>query len=116
MAEWAQLETELGGTSPSANVGGQMRSTGNNADGSGLWNDPNDGATNSSGFTAHPGGFLLINAASLNKGGIAYFWSTDRDAFNNGQGRSLTNAEFSNSLGQFTNHEKGGANIRCLKD
>jgi len=47
-AEWTSLITYLGGD---AIAGGKMKSTGTT-----LWTDPNEGATNESGFTGLPGG------------------------------------------------------------
>ncbi len=100
----------------SANVGGQLRATGDNVAGTGLWNAPNDGATNTTGFSGLPGGLMLINGASSNLGARRHFWATDRDAFGNGQGRVLANAEFGSSLGLFTNARNGGSSIRCVRD
>jgi uncharacterized protein (TIGR02145 family) len=38
-------------------AGGKMKAIGTIQGGDGLWNSPNTGATNSSGFTALPGGY-----------------------------------------------------------
>jgi uncharacterized protein (TIGR02145 family) len=117
LAEWDQLDLFLGGPAPIANVGGQMRTTGDNVAGTGLWNAPNDGATNSSGFSGLPGGFLLINAASLSQGASGRWWSSDVNSTgSSGQGRSLSNAAFGSGLGLFSNAKNGGENIRCVQD
>ena len=53
-AEWTILTTFLGGESI---AGGKMKTTGTIEAGTGLWYAPNTGATNSSGFSALPGGY-----------------------------------------------------------
>jgi uncharacterized protein (TIGR02145 family) len=55
--EWTSLTTSLGGVDM---AGGKMKSTGTIQGGTGLWNEPNFGATNSSGFTAVPAGELAV--------------------------------------------------------
>lgn len=68
--EWNTLITFLGGTGV---AGGKMKSTGNIQAGTGLWQSPNTGATNSSGFTGFPG-------ESRNSNGT---FSTSNDLFGN---------------------------------
>ena len=53
-AEWTVLTSYLGGESI---AGGKMKTTGTIEAGTGLWYAPNNGATNSSGFSALPGGY-----------------------------------------------------------
>jgi uncharacterized protein (TIGR02145 family) len=53
-AEWTVLTDYLGGATV---AGGKMKSTGTIEEGTGLWHDPNEGASNLSGFTGLPGGF-----------------------------------------------------------
>jgi uncharacterized protein (TIGR02145 family) len=77
-AEWCILEQ---GLDPSINCsssgsrgidgGGKMKETGILH-----WQSPNNGATNSSGFTALPGGWRGIDAAFYNHLLYAYFWSS----------------------------------------
>jgi uncharacterized protein (TIGR02145 family) len=69
--EWRALFGYLGGMSI---AGGKMKSTK-------LWDDPNEGATNSSGFCALPAGFIYYQGASpkfTNLGYTAHFWSSTR--------------------------------------
>jgi uncharacterized protein (TIGR02145 family) len=78
-AEWAVLSTCLGGDGV---AGGAMKEAGTTH-----WNSPNGGATNSSGFTALPGGARGDNGANTsifqNVGNEARFWSsTEQDAIN----------------------------------
>ena len=49
--EWVELISYLG-----ESAGGKLKSTGTIEAGNGLWYSPNTGATNESGFSAHPGG------------------------------------------------------------
>ena len=52
--EWTTLSNYLGGFSV---AGGKLKSTGTLEEGTGLWRDPNTGATNETGFSALPGGY-----------------------------------------------------------
>ncbi|MFZ4523843.1 MAG: FISUMP domain-containing protein [Bacteroidales bacterium] len=69
--EWQWLATILTGS-----AGGKMKTTGTIEGGTGLWHAPNSGATNSSGFSAPPGGRRdeAGNFASL--GSNAFYFST----------------------------------------
>jgi uncharacterized protein (TIGR02145 family) len=68
-AEWTILTDYLGGTDV---AGGKMKDTGTS-----LWQSPNTGATNSSGFTGLPGGFLQgFNGAFNSQLDRGYFWSS----------------------------------------
>jgi uncharacterized protein (TIGR02145 family) len=62
-----QLSDNFGGNNFS---GGALKESGTNH-----WNPPNTGATNSSGFTAIPGGYRNINGYYF-KGEQAYWWSS----------------------------------------
>ena len=54
LTEWNTLAAFLGGNTT---AGGKMKSTGTIESDTGLWYSPNTNATNSSGFTAIPGGY-----------------------------------------------------------
>jgi uncharacterized protein (TIGR02145 family) len=74
--EYTTLTTFLGGN---AVAGGKMKETGTYEDGTGHWFAPNNGATNSSGFTALPHGDILPTNGMASQGFIgsqAYFWSS----------------------------------------
>src|SRR5262245_47721661 len=77
-SEWTTLQTFLGGDSV---AGGKMKSTGTIKAGTGLWRFPNTGATNSSGFTALPGGWRLDDGSFHNLGGndvgygVGHWWT-----------------------------------------
>jgi uncharacterized protein (TIGR02145 family) len=65
-AEWQKLVDFLGGDA----AGGKMREPGTNH-----WKSPNQGATNSSGFSALPGGYRYTNGDFGNLKFNANFWS-----------------------------------------
>ena len=72
-ADWSTLIVYLGGVNV---AGGKMKSTGTIGDGTGLWQDPNTGATNESGFTALPGGERTLGGAFLGIGTGGAWWSS----------------------------------------
>lgn len=65
--EWSSFTNCLGGTFS----GGAMKETGTTH-----WLSPNTGATNSSGFTALPGGDRNFDGAFYQIGNYAFFWSS----------------------------------------
>ena len=67
-ADWITLTTFLGGTSA---AGGKMKETGTTH-----WASPNTGATNSSGFTALPGGYRGSYGSFANLMNNAFFWTS----------------------------------------
>jgi uncharacterized protein (TIGR02145 family) len=103
--EWTTLTTYLGGTSV---AGGKMKST------SSLWNSPNTGANNSSGFTALPGGFRNSDGGFFNVGGFAFFWSATEGDNSNAWRRSLS--RLNGSVDRYNYLKSVGASVRCLRD
>ena|SRR5690554_6868095 len=74
--EWTELTDYLGG----ANIAGdKLKATGTIEAGTGLWYDPNTGATNETGFTALPGGYRYLHGAFDNVGGNGSWWSATED-------------------------------------
>ena len=79
--EWKTLEKYLGMSEADANlvddtrlsgaVGGKLKESGNTH-----WKSPNEGANNSSGFTALPGGNRNFGGDFSYLGSYAYFWSS----------------------------------------
>ena len=108
--EWTALETQLGGFLV---AGGKMKSMGTT-----LWNSPNTGADNSSGFSALPGGWRGSGpfGGGLDVKDNAYFWSATTDAATIGFGsfRSLDRAN--GVLNLSSTNKYLGYSIRCLKD
>jgi uncharacterized protein (TIGR02145 family) len=108
--EWTLLSKCLGGD---AVAGAAMKETG-----TAHWISPNTGATNSSGFTALPGGYRNIGGTYYTIGTGAKFWSAtpandvSRPTF--AWLRLLSN---SNSINLRTNNNKeDGFSVRCVKD
>src|SRR5690606_12297955 len=73
-AEWTELTDYLG-----ENAGGKLKATGTIEAGTGLWYDPNTGATNETGFTALPGGNRYSNGSFYDFGYFGYWWSATED-------------------------------------
>lgn len=105
-AEWEILIEYLGG---STNAGGKMKST------SALWQAPNLGADNSSGFTALPNGYKAYLSGDYELiGEAAYFWAST--AANASQGRYVRlDDELAGIAGNGANNTFGYA-VRCVKD
>lgn len=104
-AEWQKLVDYLGGDA----AGGKMKETGTNH-----WESPNKGATNSSGFTALPGGTRHYNGGFYNLTGYAYFWSSTEGSSTNAWRRNLgcNDEHVIRGYGSKTN----GFSCRCLKN
>ena len=109
-SEWQVLINYLGGN---AIAGGKMKTTGTIEGGDGLWQSPNTGATNESGFSAVPGGardytdFYLGNRS-------AYFWSST-SAGSSG-GRYLVLDDNSEDVYHTWYYREYGFSIRCIKN
>ncbi len=103
-AEWTTLTTFLGGESV---AGGAMKATT-------LWNSPNTGATNSSGFTGLPAGYRYYSGAFTNVGYDGHFWSSTEYSSNFAWNRNLN---YSSSDAIRGNYNKGGGfSVRCVRD
>ncbi len=103
--EWAQLEHTLGG---SEIAGGKLKSTSS-------WNSPNTGATNSSGFSALPGGIRRSNDGTFDSAGyVGYWWSAAQISGSNIRKRGLTFdiAEVS----RYGTNKSSGLSVRCIRD
>jgi len=105
-AEWTTLTTSLGGESV---AGGKMKEAGTVH-----WAPPNTGATNSSGFTALPGGNRGDYGYFYDLTDIAYFWSSTETssiyAWYRGLYRHYEN------VGRHNLNKTDGFSCRCLQD
>jgi uncharacterized protein (TIGR02145 family) len=110
-AEWQALVDYLGGAS---NAGGKMKTTGTIQGGDGLWNSPNTGATNSSSFSALPGGYRSPFSGYCDfMGDYGDWWSTTESG-------SFAWARYLNcydsQVGRAEYNNKFGISIRCVRD
>ena len=105
-SEWTTLTTFLGGMSI---AGGKMKSTGTS-----LWQSPNNGATNESGFTSLPGGGRNINGPFLGIGLDSFFWSASEinstNAFFHYLNYNLVNIQ------KISTDKQDGFSVRCVMD
>ena len=99
--EWNTLETYLGGA---ALAGGKMKDNSLT-----YWLSPNTGASNSSQFTALPGGKRGSDGTYTSPGSNAYWWTSTSNYY-----RRIDN----NSAEIFTSthNVKNGLSIRCVKN
>lgn len=104
--DWLKLRDYLGG---SAVAGGKMKENGTVH-----WNYPNTGATNESGFTALPAGYISTSDGS-NKvmGAYSFFWSNSGTI--NSYGRLGLNSTSANFM-YGTESSIFGFSVRCIKD
>jgi len=116
--EFKTLEMYLGMTSVQANSsdfrgtdeGGKMKENGYSH-----WNSPNTGATNSSGFTALPGGFRHVSGSFMELGTAAHYWTST--SYNSSQAW-CRNLQYDKSTVKRTNYVNkiDGKSVRCIKD
>ncbi len=113
--EWMYLEGSLGMSVTDqetlglrgTNEGGALKSTTN-------WTSPNTGATNSSGFTAFPGGYRYINGTYDYGGDAGYWWSSTEFGSGNAWVRILN---YNLSDVYRSNYNKHfGFSVRCVRD
>ena len=106
-AEWTTLTTFLGGESV---AGGKLKEAGTSH-----WSSPNTGATNSSGFTALPGGYRLNNGGSFyDVGTNGNWWSSTAYGASNAWNRAL-NYYFAYAY-RYYNNKQYGFSVRCVRD
>jgi uncharacterized protein (TIGR02145 family) len=104
--EWTTLTTYLGGTSV---AGGKMKETGITH-----WMTPNTGATNSSGFTALPGGYCSSTGGWNQLTTDGYFRSASESSATYSWYRLLS--YYTASVTRETYYKAYGFSVRCLKD
>ena len=75
--EWQILTNYLGGEEI---AGGKLKTMGTIEGGDGLWDEPNEGATNEVGFAALPGGFRSYNNGSDSGLGIYAWFSSSTES------------------------------------
>jgi uncharacterized protein (TIGR02145 family) len=111
-AEWDTLITYLGGSNI---AGGKLKTIGTVELGTGLWYNPNEGATNESGFTAVPAGYRYNSGNFMNSlGHLGCLWSATEQSASYARGSNLYSAH---AVAFITyNDKRFGFNVRCIKD
>ncbi len=105
-AEWLILINYVGGNDV---AGGKLKSA------SDLWQSPNKGATNESGFTALPAGSRSYGGGLFdNLGKDAYFWSNSEQNSTVGLGCDLYYSTAFAVRGTY--YKPAAFSVRCLKD
>lgn len=108
--EWNVLINCLGGDSI---AGGKMKT-------STLWNSPNSGATNSSGFSALPSGRRTHGSFTTFEsiGEVGHWWSSTEIAGSgiNRYGANQRIGYVSKQITWYRNGKEEGQSVRCIKD
>ncbi|HOZ78410.1 MAG TPA: fibrobacter succinogenes major paralogous domain-containing protein [Ferruginibacter sp.] len=103
-AEWSTLINYLGS---STDAGGKLKATY-------LWNSPNTGATNSSGFTGLPAGARVSFGNFGSLGNFTYMWSaTEADSFTVWCRALNYNSTL---VPRAANDKLNGLSVRCIKN
>jgi uncharacterized protein (TIGR02145 family) len=110
-AEWTILTDYLGGENV---AGGKMKSTGTIEAGTGLWQDPNTGATNESGFSALPGGYRFSYGAFTAIGSSGDWWSSSGIYAYSAWSRNLN--YYISRVDSNYSDKNNGFSVRCLWD
>lgn len=104
--DWTILSTYLGGLTV---TGSKLKESGTIH-----WQSPNSSATNSTGFTALPGGYRYYNGVFNNIKRYGYWWTSTENSTSNGYARDMHYA-YSN-LDRISSDKRSGASVRCVKD
>ncbi len=103
-------EWDLAGTIRGSDAGGNLKEAGTTH-----WNSPNTGATNSSGFTALPGGDRSNGSGNFyDLNNKSYFWSSSQSPASFVWTRGLQNSHQYIYRGDY--YKEIGFSVRCLKD
>ncbi len=119
-AEWKLLESALGVPAAELNnagVRGEAQNVGGKMKAQTLWNAPNGGATNESGFSGLPGGARdgFSSGAFYSLGDYGNWWTTtDYGQFNYAWYRRLS--YFNTGVNRTGYYKRNGHCIRCLRD
>jgi len=114
--EWKTMEMYLGMTQAQADAnnwrgtdeGGKLKEAGTTH-----WSSPNAGATNSSGFTALPGGYRGVGGLfSTNANGAYFFSSTE----NGSTARMRVLSYYLAQIYRYDYDKTSGNSVRCIKD
>lgn len=109
--EVQDLRDHFGGFSV---AGGPLKETGTAEDGDGYWREPNEGATNISGFSARPGG-ARIHGVFFNRETTGYFWTGDEHDDPDFARNFLYTYDEAHML-RHIYRKHYGLSVRCVKD
>ena len=112
--EWKQLEMYLGMSQTEVdNTGHNRTRVGHMLKSTNGWNY-NENGTNSSGFTALPGGYRLLDGSFITIGNRAYFWSSTETAGTYAWSRDLSYSH--KTVGYIHANWLNGLSVRCIED
>ncbi len=103
-AAWTQMSNYLGN-----NAGGKLKTTGTQ-----YWRSPNTGATNTSGFSALPGGGRFSLGTFLSSGDDGYWWSSTESGATEAWSRRLSS--LNGNISSYNSHKHFGFSVRCVRD
>jgi uncharacterized protein (TIGR02145 family) len=109
-AEWTDLVNDIGG---STNSGNKMKSEGTQ-----YWLSPNQGATNSSGFSGLPGNSRTLNgdfSSSSVRGSFGTWWSSTETETGAEAWDRVLRYDNSNLL-RLSGNKAAGFTVRCVED
>ncbi|MCB0764134.1 MAG: fibrobacter succinogenes major paralogous domain-containing protein, partial [Flavobacteriales bacterium] len=116
-ADWKELEMQLGLTQTlagtygwrgnTANIGGQLKYVE-------VWQSPNAGATNSSGFMALPGGYKSVDGSFVGFGTEGFWWSATEHDPSLAWIRILSYQQ--EGTGRYQYLKQHGLYVRCVKN
>jgi len=96
-------------------VGGNLKSTGTIDNGTGLWKDPNEGATNAHGFNGLPGGLRYYSGGAVTSDTqYAEFWTSTQSSSTLTWSRELGYIE--KIVSRSRSEKDFGFSVRCLRD
>jgi uncharacterized protein (TIGR02145 family) len=105
---WSPLVTAEGGT---LKAGGRMKDVGTT-----LWQAPNTGATNASGFSARPAGARDLTGSFVYEGQFAIWWCSDEDPLTLPATAGFMHLAATDALAQTGQSQLPfGYSVRCLR-
>ncbi len=113
--DWKYLEMHLGMSQAEADLQGWRGDTqGEELKSKTGWNSNGNG-TNSSGFTAYPGGYRSGEFEDFNElGNLGFWWSSTKFSENQPWYRAMS--IYVNEVGREYNYDQSGISVRCVKD
>jgi uncharacterized protein (TIGR02145 family) len=111
-SDWNKLVKSIDSAADTTGTSAQSSTAGLMKKSDALWST-NTG-TNTSGFSALPGGYRVTDGSFLSISYSAYFWSATEIDFNNAWYRNV--GYYGSYVLRTNNNKSVGASVRCLKD